>query len=350
MAARPFSEIARAQFTRAFGPPVHEDDDMMVFASPARVMSQTPERSVVIPCLNEGSHLARSLATLRGVLDGLALAYELVLGRRRLERRHLGGAASAPPASAATCAPCASRAASARSSRSPRASSTRAAQAVLVMDAGPAAPARTLVPAMVRAWREERYDVVEAIETKRGTEPCSRAARARLFYPLFRCSRASTSRAPPTSSCIDRRVLDAWARMGSATSSSAACRPGSASAARPSPSRWRRARRKSGWSPWRLLRLAVNGITSFSSAPIHLITAHGAACSSCSRSCSGCRRSTTSSTGARRPGFTTVIVLVLLVGSLTLIGIGVIGLYVARIYDEVKGRPRYVIREQTSPR
>lgn len=42
-------------------------------------MSAPLELSVVLPCLNEGSHLADSLATLCGVLDGLALSYELVV-------------------------------------------------------------------------------------------------------------------------------------------------------------------------------------------------------------------------------------------------------------------------------
>jgi dolichol-phosphate mannosyltransferase len=53
--------------------------------------------------------------------------------------------------------------------------------------------------------------------------------------------------------------------------------------------------------------------------------------------------------GEAQTGFTTVIVLVLLVGSLVLLGLGVIGLYVSRIYEEVKGRPRYVLRDRTGP-
>ena len=51
--------------------------------------------------------------------------------------------------------------------------------------------------------------------------------------------------------------------------------------------------------------------------------------------------------GSAETGFTTVIVLLLIVGSMILFALGVIGLYVSRIYDEVKGRPRYVIAEGT---
>ena len=44
-------------------------------------------------------------------------------------------------------------------------------------------------------------------------------------------------------------------------------------------------------------------------------------------------------------GFTTVILLILGTGGLLLVGLGIIGEYIARIFDEVKGRPRYVVRE-----
>ena len=50
--------------------------------------------------------------------------------------------------------------------------------------------------------------------------------------------------------------------------------------------------------------------------------------------------------GLALPGFTTVILLQLLIGGLLMISLGIIGTYIARIYDEVKGRPRYVIRER----
>ena len=48
-------------------------------------------------------------------------------------------------------------------------------------------------------------------------------------------------------------------------------------------------------------------------------------------------------TGVAQPGFTTVILLLLLIGSFLMISLGIIGYYLARIYDEIKGRPRYII-------
>ena len=49
--------------------------------------------------------------------------------------------------------------------------------------------------------------------------------------------------------------------------------------------------------------------------------------------------------GRALPGFTTVILLQLIVGGFLMISLGIIGSYLARIYDEVKARPRYVVRE-----
>ena len=45
------------------------------------------------------------------------------------------------------------------------------------------------------------------------------------------------------------------------------------------------------------------------------------------------------------PGFTTVILIELIIGSIVMISLGIIGYYLARIYEEIKGRPRYVIEE-----
>ncbi len=49
-------------------------------------------------------------------------------------------------------------------------------------------------------------------------------------------------------------------------------------------------------------------------------------------------------------GFATVILLELIIGSLLMISLGIIGEYLARIYEEVKGRPRYIVSESIEPR
>jgi len=48
--------------------------------------------------------------------------------------------------------------------------------------------------------------------------------------------------------------------------------------------------------------------------------------------------------GYAQDGFTTVIILQLIIGAITMINIGIIGIYIKKIYEEVKNRPRYIIR------
>lgn len=310
-------------------------------------MSARPSLSIVVPCLNEGSHLASSLATLTGVLARLDLEYELLLiddGSSDDTWDVLKQAATTQPNLRALRL---SRRFGKEQALAAGLEHARGA-AVIVMDADLQHPPG-LIPEMVRAWREEHYDVVEAVKTKRGVEPLLARLGARLFYPLFRRLSGFDLEGASDFKLIDRRVLDAWARMGEHNLFFRGM------------SAWLGFRRKalpfevapraggrSGWSPWRLLRLGLTGVTAFSSAPIHVITAMG---------CLflvfavllGLHTLYNKIHGTAETGFTTVIVLVLMVGSLILIGLGVIGLYVARIYEEVKGRPRYVVREQSEP-
>jgi glycosyltransferase involved in cell wall biosynthesis len=310
-------------------------------------LSAAPVLSVVLPCLDEGAHLAATLATLAGVLDGLGITYELVVvddGSRddtwEVLRR------------------CAAERRGLRAVRLSRRFGKELAlvaglerargAAVIVMDADLQHPP-ALIPEMVRAWREEGYEVVEAVKTRRGAEPPLARAGARLFYPLFRRLSGFDLEGASDFKLLDRRVLDAWSEMGERNVFFRGM------------SAWLGFRRKalpfevaprtagrSGWTAWRLVRLALNGITAFSTAPIHVITLLGLLFLAFA-SLLGVQTLYNKLSGSAETGFTTVIVLVLMVGSLILISLGVIGLYVARIYDEVKGRPRYVVRDELGP-
>jgi glycosyltransferase involved in cell wall biosynthesis len=307
-------------------------------------MSPRPLLSVVLPCLNEGSHLAASLARLAEVLAGLDLEHEFVVvddGSTDDTWQVLRTEAARRP-----------RLRAVRLSRrfgkelALTAGLERArGDAVLVMDADLQHPPE-LIPEMVRSWREEGYEVVEARKRSRGREPLHARLGAWLFYPLFRRLTGFDLEGASDFKLIDRKVIEAWGRMGERNVFFRGM------------SAWLGFRRKeipfevapraggaSGWSPLRLLRLAVNGITAFSSAPIHLVTAMGLLFLAFA-TVLGVQTLYNWRTGAALTGFTTVIVLILVVGSLNLIGLGVIGLYVSRIYEEVKGRPRTVIREE----
>jgi glycosyltransferase involved in cell wall biosynthesis len=303
-----------------------------------------PELSVVIPCLNEGSHLAGSLERIAGVLDGLGLSWELLVVDD----------GSSDDTWSVLCAE-ARRRPNLRALRLSRrfgkelalcAGLERARGAgVLVMDADLQHPP-ALIPELVRGWREEGFELVEALKVDRGREGFLTRLGARGFYGLQRRLSGIDLRGASDFKLLDRKVLAAWAEMGERNVFFRGM------------SAWLGFRRKqvpftvepraggrSGWSPVRLLRLALTGLTAFSSLPIQVIPLIGVVFLAFAVLL-GVQTLYNKLTGAAETGFTTVIVLVLMVGSLILLALGVIGLYISRIYEEVKGRPRYVVSEE----
>ena len=101
---------------------------------------------------------------------------------------------------------------------------------------------------------------------------------------------------------------------------------------------------ESKWSTKALVKYALTNITSFSSAPLHIITVLGFVMMAISV-VFGVIALVQKLNGAAVAGFTTVIILLLFASSAIMISLGIIGYYVARIYDEIKGRPRYIISQ-----
>ena len=100
----------------------------------------------------------------------------------------------------------------------------------------------------------------------------------------------------------------------------------------------------SKWSFKSLVKYAGNNITSFSAAPMQIVTFCGIVFFVFAVIL-GIQSLYMYFAGHAVAGFTTVILLLLLVGSILMFSLGVIGYYIAKIYDEVKMRPRYIISE-----
>jgi hypothetical protein len=100
----------------------------------------------------------------------------------------------------------------------------------------------------------------------------------------------------------------------------------------------------SAWSWIRLVRLAVTALTSFSSLPLHGVTLMGLFFLVAAVGV-GAQVLYMYTTGQAVTGFTTVILLQLGIGAITMVSLGIIGEYVASIYHETKRRPRYVIAD-----
>ena len=99
---------------------------------------------------------------------------------------------------------------------------------------------------------------------------------------------------------------------------------------------------ESKWSTKSLIKYAITNIGSFSSAPLHIVTVLGLIMLAVAIVFSIISL-VQKLTGQALGGFTTVILLLLFSSSIIMISLGIVGYYIARIYDEIKGRPRYII-------
>jgi glycosyltransferase involved in cell wall biosynthesis len=304
--------------------------------------------SVVIPLLNEEPHLERTLETIRGELAMFEGDYELVL----VDDGSSDGTWKLLQASVDEFS-------NVRAIRLSRRFGKELAlcaglerargDAVVVMDGDLQHPPR-LIPEMVRCWEEEGFDVVEGVKQHRGEESRSYRVQTRLYYVLLRSLSGIDLRGASDFKLMDRKVVEAWGRMGERNVFFRGM------------SAWLGFQRKrlffnverrvgggTAWSPLGLIRLAINGITSFSSLPVHIITVMGVVFLLFSLIL-GVSSLLQWFSGEAVTGFTTVNLLLLIIGSMLMIGLGIIGEYIAKIYEEVKGRPRYVIAETAEPR
>jgi len=215
--------------------------------------------------------------------------------------------------------------------------------ACVVMDCDLQHPPET-IPEMIRLWREG-YQVVEGVKEDRGTESAAHSAAARLFYRWI--SRASGMDMSSASDfkLLDRAVVDALNAMPERSVFFRALSHwvGFRSVSLPFSVRERTAG-ESKWSTSSLIRYAFRNMSAFSSAPLHIVTILGMLMLAAAL-VFGTIALVQKLTGTALGGFTTVILLQLFTGSLLMISLGIIGLYIGRIYEEIKGRPRYIVSD-----
>src|SRR6266478_8141485 len=202
-----------------------------------------------------------------------------------------------------------------------------------------------VIPEMVRLWRDEHWDVVEGIKKTRGTESLINRIGARFFYRTLSGLSGYNLYGSSDFKLLDRKVIDAWLDMRERNTffrgmiSWLGYRRRQITFSVP-----RRRLTQSRWSFLGLFRLAVIAITAFSSLPLHVVTVLGGMFLLVAAVFSGYAL-LLYFTGLALPGFTTVIILELVIGGVLMISLGIIGTYIAQIYQEVKYRPRYVIAE-----
>jgi len=216
--------------------------------------------------------------------------------------------------------------------------------AVITMDADLQHPP-SLIPTMIALWKSGKADIVEAVKETRGRECLFYRLAARTFYGLLHCLCRLDLRNASDFRLLDAKAVAAWRSlrevnlffrgMSSWVGFQRVQVPFQVQPRQVGTSRW---------SLLSLVKLAVVGITSFTAVPLHFVTAMGGAFLVFAVVL-GIRALIVKWQGMALDGITLLIMLLLFLGSLILIGMGIIGEYVARIYIEVKGRPRYVVGE-----
>jgi glycosyltransferase involved in cell wall biosynthesis len=221
--------------------------------------------------------------------------------------------------------------------------------AVIVMDADGQHPP-SLLPKLISTWRETGVDIVEATKINRGEETLFSKVAAGMFYWLWNKLSGFEMRGASDYKLLNRTAVDAYLEMDERNvffrgmtawlGFSRAQVPFEVAT---------RAGGSTSWSIMHRVRLALTGISGFSSLPLQFVTFTGLLFLLFSV-IFGIYTLILQFAGHAATGFSTVILLLLVIGSLLMISLGIIGIYLARIYDEIKGRPRYFIAKMIEPK
>lgn len=217
--------------------------------------------------------------------------------------------------------------------------------AVIVMDVDLQDPP-DLILDFVRKWRDG-FDVVYAAREDRQSDTAAKRATANWFYRLF--NKVSAIKIPENAGdyrLMDRRVVDhikalpersrfmkglfAW--VGFNAVAVPYVRP-------------ERAAGETKFNFWKLWNFAIDGFTSFSTAPLRVWTYFGVVVAIVSILYALIIIMQTLIFGVAVPGYASLLVFILFFGSIQMISVGILGEYIARLFAEVKQRPIYIVDE-----
>ncbi len=296
--------------------------------------------SVVLPAYNEELMTAKACRTLKEILDHEGISYELVLVDdgssdgtwNQIEQiseqdtnvtgvhfsRNFGKEAAIVAGLAQA-----------------------SGDAVAVMDCDLQHPPDTLVK-MFRLW-EQGYEVVEGIKTNRGKESLLHRKSAGFFYGIMSRATGFDMQNASDFKLLDRKAVESVLSMPERSMFFRAA------------SSWigyrstsvlfevqEREAGESKWSARSLISYAFRNIVAFTTLPLQFVTAGAVGCFICSLILlvySLVRYFT----GHAVEGYTTLLIVLLFIGSAVMMSLGIIGYYIARIYEEVKKRPRYIV-------
>lgn len=296
--------------------------------------------SIVLPAYNEEQMIEKTCSTLREILEQAEINYELIfvddgssdrtwikIEKNALEDHRIKGIHFS------------------RNFGKEAAIYAGLAQAegdaVAVMDCDLQHPPATLLE-MYELWKKG-FEVIEGKKSSRGKESMMHKKSAGIFYHMMSAAIRIDMNDTSDFKLLDRKAVNAILSMPEQNMFFRAV------------TSWigfkttvvefevqERVAGESKWSTWSLIKYAFTNIVSFTTVPLQFVSIAGMLCFVCSvlliiysliqYFC-----------GAAVEGYTTIIIVLLFIGSGIMISLGIIGYYIARIYEEVKRRPRYII-------
>ena len=217
--------------------------------------------------------------------------------------------------------------------------------AAIIIDADLQHPPEVMLQ-FLEKWREG-YDIVFGNRLDRKTDGAFRKLYAHAFYRLFNfLSRSDIPSGAGDFRLLDRKAIDAMNRFKETSRFNKGLYAwiGFKSIGVP----YQVADRVGGvtWSLRKLIRFALDGLTSFSTLPLRVWSLLGLAISLMAFVYATVILIRTLVFGADVPGFPSIIVSVMLLAGVQLISLGVLGEYLGRVYEEVKARPLFLVAEE----
>jgi glycosyltransferase involved in cell wall biosynthesis len=310
--------------------------------APTRMPGESVELSLVVPCYNEEAVLDRLFARLEPVLEALGLSYEIICVNDGSRDGTLEGLLAHRERNQAIKILDLSRNFGKETALTAGLDACRG-RAIIPLDADLQDPPE-LIPELIAKWREG-YEVVFAERASRESDGPLKRLTAKLFYRTY--NSLTNINIPANAGdfrLMDQRVVAELRRLPENNRFMKGLfawvgfhQTGVGYVREP------RAAGKTTWNYWRLWNFAIDGITSFSTAPLRVWSYVGLAVSLAAFIYAGILILRVIFVGVDVPGYASLMVVVLFLGGIQLITLGVIGEYLGRIFIEVKGRPIYIV-------
>lgn len=212
----------------------------------------------------------------------------------------------------------------------------------VILDADLQHPPKIILE-MYKKWHDDGYEVVEGIKTERGKESILHTLFTKIFYSMISRAVGLDMKNSSDYKLLDRKVLNSLSMLKERNTFFRAL------------SFWvgykktsvfyevqDRINGQTKWSTKSLIRYAINNVICFSYAPLHIVTVAGIIFIMIALGF-GIDALVTHILGKSASGFPTLIFILSVGIGLIMLSLGIIGVYISQIYDEVKGRPQYII-------